>query len=167
MQNSSMYKDIPAEILAVIEPVAGAHALEVVDASFARGRGRGRLEVVVDTPSGDGRVTIDECARFSREIGHALDAAGAIEGPYLLEVCSPGVDRCLAREKDFERVVGRKVEVETREPLSGRRHFRGELVSFDGRRAEVATEAGPFAIPFELIRRAKAFHPFATPAAKR
>jgi ribosome maturation factor RimP len=162
-----MYRDIPAALLEAIEPVVSAHGLEIVDASVRVGRGRGRVEVTVDTPAGDGRVTVDEVAAVSREIGHTLDATDVVEGSYVLEVSSPGVDRRLGREKDFSRAVGRKVEVETREPLDGRRHFRGELISFEGGRAQVETHAGRFAIPFEQIRRAKAFHPLEARAAKR
>ncbi len=154
-----MYNDIPGGLLNVIEAIAGAHALEIVDAQLHQGRGRGLVRVILDTPQGDGRVGVEECAAVSREIGHSLDAEDLMPGAYTLEVCSPGLDRTLGREKDFERVVGRRVEIETREPLSGRRRFRGELVSFDGSSAHVHTEAGAFAIPFKSIERARAFDP--------
>ncbi len=88
-------------------------------------------------------------------------------GAYLLEVCSPGVDRMLGREKDFARVVGRKVAVETKELLAGRRRFRGELLSFDGQEACVHTESGDYSIPFACIARAQAFYPFQAQGAKR
>jgi ribosome maturation factor RimP len=166
-----MYNDIPAEFRELIEPLVRSHGLELVDALVARSRGSARLNVVLDTPAGDGRVTVGECAAVSRELGHALEAAGAFEGPYLLEVSSPGVDRTLGRVCDFERALGREVALETREPLDGRRNFRGELVAFDGGQAQVRTDNGSFEIPFAQIRRAKAFHPFgpapSRPAAKR
>ncbi len=163
-----MYRDIPQNLLGVIEPVVQSYGLELVDAQAGQGPGRARLQVVVDTPEGDGRVTVDICAGISREIGHGLDAGDVFSGgAYLLEVCSPGVDRTLAREKDFARVVGRRVAVETKEPLEGRRRFRGELVSFDGDTAQVHTTAGSYRIPFACIARAKAFHPSPAQEAKR
>jgi ribosome maturation factor RimP len=154
-----MYRDIRPDLLHVLEPIARGHGLELVDASLSGGRGRARLLVVLDTSRGDGRVTVGECAAVSREIGHALDAEEVIAGSYVLEVASPGVDRTLAREVDFERVVGRDVALETREPLDGRRRFRGRLVSFCDEAAEVSTESGSFRIPFALISRARAFEP--------
>jgi ribosome maturation factor RimP len=152
-----MYRDIPVELLRLIEPVVQSHGLELVDATVGRGPGRARVRVVLDTRAGDGAVLVDQCAAVSRELGHCLDARDLIPGPYLLEVTSPGVDRVLAREKDFERAIGRRVAIETRQPLERRRHFKGRLLAFDGARAHVETTAGPYAIPFELIGKATAF----------
>lgn len=154
-----MYHEISTDMLALIEPVAQAHGVEIVDATVKRGRGRSQVRVVVDTPAGDGRVTVDTCARVSREIGHGLDALDLVAGSYTLEVCSPGVDRVLARPIDFERAVGQKVAVETREPLAGRRRFRGELLTFASNVACLRQEQDEFRIPLELIARAQAFHP--------
>lgn len=166
-ETTAVYHDIPRDLLAVIEPVALAHGLEIVDAAVGKGPGRSRVELTLDTPAGDGRVTVDECAAVSREVGHALDATDVIHGSYLLEVTSPGVDRRLGREVDFERCVGRRVSVETHDPRDGRRRFKGELISFDGISARVDTDAGPFDIPFATIRRANAFHPTEPAASAR
>ena len=122
---SAMYRDIPESLREIVEPVVEDHGLELVDAGIYPGPGRARVRVVVDTPAGDGRVLVDRCAEVSREISHGLDARDAVAGAYLLEVASPGVDRVLAREKDFARAVGGRVAIETREPLAGRRRFRG------------------------------------------
>jgi len=67
-----MYRDIPAELLRVIEPIVCDHGLEIVDGAVLRGKGRTRVRVTVDTQVGDGRVLVDECAAVSREIGHGL-----------------------------------------------------------------------------------------------
>jgi ribosome maturation factor RimP len=155
-----MYRDIKSELLQIVEPIAAAHGLEVVDAQWSGVPGRGlRLRVILDTAQGDGRVTIEQCARVSRELGHGLDAAGSVPHSYVLEVCSPGVDRTLARWIDFERAVGREVAVETRAPIEGRRRFRGELLSCAAERIEIRLPEGPrFEIPFAEIARAKAFY---------
>jgi ribosome maturation factor RimP len=152
-----MYKDIPHALLSVLGPVVQEHGLELVDASYSRG-GRARLTVIVDTPAGDGRVGVEACARLSREIGHALDALGCIEGAYLLEVTSPGVDRALAREVDFQRAVGRKVAVVTRAPRDGRRRFTGTLLGFEERCARIETDSETVEIAFNEIARAKSFY---------
>ena len=154
-----MYRDIPPELLRVVEPIVRDHGLEVVDAGILRGSGRARVRLVVDTPAGDGRVLVDTCAAVSREVGHGLDAGDVIQGSYLLEVSSPGIDRVLARELDFARAVGRRVELETREPLDGRRRFKGHLVRFEQGVAHLELESGSAAIPFDKVARARAFHP--------
>ncbi len=158
-----MYRDIPEKLLRVVEPVVRAHGLELVDAALGRGPTRSLLRVIVDTPQGDGRVKVDECAAVSRELGHGLDAYELIAGAYTLEVTSPGVDRALAREVDFARAIGRQVALESRAPIAGRRRFKGELVAFDGETVTVRCDGSDFQIDFAAIERAKAFHPFDTP----
>ena len=161
--NTAMYKDIPEKLRRVVEPVVHAHGLELCDAAFGRGPTRTLVRVVLDTKQGDGRVKVDECAAVSRELGHGLDVSDLIDGAYTLEVTSPGVDRTLGREIDFERAVGRRVALETRSPLDGRRRFKGELVAFDGQVATVRCDGVDLPVPFTAIERAKAFHPFDTP----
>ena len=55
--------------------------------------------------------------------------------------------------------VPRRVKVETRQPMQGRRHFKGELVAFERGEARLRTETGDFRIPFAKISRAQAFLP--------
>lgn len=148
-----MYKDIPETLLRVVEPVVRDHGLELVAAPLAGGA---RLRVIVDTPAGDGRVDIEACARLSRELGHALDAIGPRSESYQLEVSSPGLDRTLGRPVDFERAVGRRVQVVTRAPLEGRRRFKGELLAFAASCARIQTDSGPVEVPFAQIARARA-----------
>ena len=117
---------------AIAERVAASSGLEVVEVEL-RGGGKSRmLRVFLDKPAG---VTHEDCAQFSREFGTILDVEDVIPGSgYVLEVSSPGLDRKLVKAADYERFVGRKVELMTREPVNGNRHFEGRLESFhDGR----------------------------------
>lgn len=162
-----MYHEIPPEMLALLEPVARDHGLEIVDAEAKRGPARTQVRVVVDTPAGDGRVSVETCAALHREIAQGLYASGLIPGEVALEVSSPGVDRVLGRAIDFERALGRTVDLETREALQGRRHFKGELVAFEAERALLRQDQEDVAIPLALIRRARALYPIQRPSAKR
>jgi ribosome maturation factor RimP len=158
-----LYQDISPELLEVIEPIARAHGFEIVDASVKQSQGRTQVQVVLDTPQGDGRVTVGDCAGVSREIGTGLDQSGQFGGAYTLEVCSPGVDRALGREVDFERVVGREIALETRERIAGRRRFRGRLIAFEAGCAHLEIESEPMRVPFVGIANARAFYPFDSP----
>jgi ribosome maturation factor RimP len=155
-----VYQDIPEELLTLIEPIVADHGLELVDVERHQGRAPWTVRVIVDTPSGDGRVAIEHCADVSREIGARLDAADAIPVAYQLEVSSPGLDRVLAREKDFVRACGREIRLETRTPLEGRRRFRGRLVGFDAGMARVSVDGSEFAIPFADVAKARAVYEF-------
>ena len=157
-----MYRDIPEEMKALIEPIVADHGLELVDVERKQGRAPWTLRVIVDTPSGDGLVPVDQCAEVSREIAANLDARDAIPVRYNLEVSSPGLDRVLAREKDFVAAAAseRLVKIETRAPVDGRRRFRGAIRAFDGDEVRIEVDGELVAIPFAAIRRANTVYEF-------
>jgi ribosome maturation factor RimP len=155
-----MYQDIPEPLRALVEPVVHDHGFELVDAEVARGPSGSVVRVVIDTREGDGRVPIDDCAAVSRELETCLDAEGLVSLPYTLEVSSPGLDRVLAREKDFLAACGREVKIETRRPLDGRRRFRGELLSFADGRARVRVDGVPVEIDFAEVAKARQVYEF-------
>jgi|SRR5579862_814018 len=120
----------------IAERVAGSSGLEVVDVEV-RGSGSARmLRVYLDKPGASaddplGGVTHGDCADFSREFGTILDVEDAVPGgSYTLEVSSPGLDRKLAKAADFERFIGSRVKLMTRQPVHNNRHFEGRLESF-------------------------------------
>jgi ribosome maturation factor RimP len=61
----------------------------------------------------------------SRDLSAALDVADAVAQAYRLEVSSPGIDRPLRRETDFQRFAGAQVKLRSRDPVEGRRNFNG------------------------------------------
>lgn len=94
--------------------------IELLDGEFARA-GYEIEDVVIDERSqppritviadGDTALNLDTVAELSRSASNLLDAEPAIDGHYVLEVTSPGVDRPLTSEKHFRRARGRKVEI--------------------------------------------------------
>jgi ribosome maturation factor RimP len=157
---ANVYRDIPEDMLGLIEPIVADHGLELVDLERHQGRPPWTLRVIVDTPAGDGLVPIERCAELSRAIAACLDARDAIPVRYQLEVSSPGLDRVLAREKDFYAACGREVRLETRTPLDGRRRFRGRLLSFDAGIARLTVDGVAWSVAFEDIARANAVYEF-------
>ena len=124
----------------IAERVAASSGLEVVEIEFRGGGNARMLRVFLDKPSAAasdvlGGVTHGDCTDFSREFGTILDVEDAVPGgSYTLEVSSPGLDRKLTKTADFERFVGSRVKLMTRQPVNNNRHFEGRLESFrDGR----------------------------------
>ncbi|MGA7929252.1 MAG: ribosome maturation factor RimP [Candidatus Sulfotelmatobacter sp.] len=119
----------------IAERVAASSGLEVVEVEF-RGSGKVRmLRVFLDKPGAAGGdplagVTHGDCANFSREFGTILDVEDAISTSYTLEVSSPGLDRKLTKAAEFERFVGSRMKVMTRNPVNNNRYFEGRLESF-------------------------------------
>jgi ribosome maturation factor RimP len=86
----------------------------------------GLLRIFIDKPEG---ITLDDCERVSNHLGDWL----AVENVTYerLEISSPGLDRPLKRLADFQRFLGRDVQLRLRMALSGQRRFLGKLVSAD------------------------------------
>jgi ribosome maturation factor RimP len=160
VETVSVYREIPEELRALIEPVVDGTGFELVDVQLARGGKPWTLKITIDTPECDGRVSVDSCAAISRELGSQLDVADAIEAGYRLEVSSPGLDRPLAREKDFASACGREVQIETRQPISGRRRFRGVLLRFEEDVAAIEVDGNEVEICFAEVSKAKTVYQF-------
>jgi len=159
---SVVYRDIPEELRNAIEPVVGEQRLELMNVQTLRDRGQVVLRVTLDSAEGDGRIPVDRLARVSREVESCLDAAEVMQTPYRLEVSSPGLDRMLAREKDFTAARGSLVKLTTRRPLDGRRRFTGELLAFTDGVARMVIDGEQVQIPFDDIERANSVYAFSS-----
>ncbi len=103
-------------------------AMEVVELQWAGNKRRPILRLRIDhvDPGPESGVTVDDCARVSRELEAWLDEHPSLSERYVLEVSSPGVERPLHRKQDFERFRGEEVALKLREPLEGRNQSRVE-----------------------------------------
>src|SRR3977135_2063946 len=83
-------------------------------------------------------ITIEDCERVSRVAGPLIEHANPIDGPYNLEVSSPGAERPLRGHADYERFNGKRVNIRYR---SGQTDtvVEGQLVAVDG--AGIAVQA--------------------------
>jgi ribosome maturation factor RimP len=161
MGTRRVYRDIPEDLRKLIEPVVDDCGCELVDVESALGSSRsGVLRITIDRKEGDGRVGVERCAAISREIGTQLDANDAIPGSYSLEVSSPGLDRILAREKDFAAARGKDVKLKTRRPVGGRRRFKGRLIDFDEGIAVLMVDGEEFRVPFADVEKANSMYQF-------
>lgn len=98
--------------------------LELVHAETVGANSNLTIRVYIDKTDG---VTHEECSRVSRGIDAILDAEDFIPTNYLLEVSSPGLERGLYSQKDFERFVGSLAKVKINAPLNGQKNFRGRI----------------------------------------
>jgi len=155
-----MYRDIPEDLRTLIEPVVSDSGFELVDVVITKGRPPWTVRITIDTPRADGRVPVDRCADVSRELEAQFDAGDVFPNAYRLEVSSPGLDRVLAREKDFTAACGSEVKIETYRPLDGRRRFRGRLIRFDAGLATVSVDSREFRIPFTEVAKANLLYEF-------
>lgn len=114
-----------------IEPVAAAHACRLVQVRIGGSQaGSGNaLEVFVETLDGS-PLSMDSCAKISREVSTLLDVENPMGGAYRLEVGSPGLDRPLTALADFMRFQGYEVKLEFKRPLSdGQKRMRARILA--------------------------------------
>jgi len=104
------------------------------------------------------KVSHGDCERVSQQLSVILDVEELVPGPgYILEISSPGMDRALKTERDFQRYAGRSAKISTSEPIGEAKFFEGRLKGFlDGKvRMELkGKEARIVEIPLETIRKA-------------
>ncbi|MDI3298165.1 MAG: ribosome maturation factor RimP [Bacillota bacterium] len=123
-------KEIEESAAALAEPLLQGLGLLLLDVAWQKENGRRFLRFVIDRPGGG--VSMEECERFSRAIDPRLDELELIDEPYYLEVASPGLDRVLRNEREFDFFRGRTVQVRCFEPLEGARSHVGRLEGLEG-----------------------------------
>lgn len=144
-----------AKVEALIAPAVEAMGYEVVRVMIAGGQSV-TLQVMAERHDGKA-MTVDDCADISRTVSALLEVDDPIDGPYRLEVSSPGIDRPLTKARDFERFAGFRARIESGEPIDGRRRFVGTLKGVRDETAVVVILDGgeEAAIPLGSIVRAK------------
>ncbi len=122
-----MSSDLTNKIAKMIEPIIEALGYELVRVQiFSSPRGEAStLQIMVEAE--DGTMTVDGCAKVSREISVILDVEDPIDSEYVLEVSSPGLDRPLTRLKDFSNYAGYETKVEMKQAVSNRKRYSGIL----------------------------------------
>ena len=112
---------------------------ELVDVRWGGSGQRPLLKLRIDRPGSEpgSGVTVDDCAIVSRALEPWLDEHDALSRRYVLEVSSPGVDRPLVRDRDFDRFRGERVAVVGHDVLLGRAtRLEGELLGLQGAGSE-------------------------------
>ena len=119
-------KSMPLKEARVIaEKIAAELGYELVDVELTKEPGGHFLRFYIDRPEG---VSLNELEAYHRRI---LPLVENVEYDYM-EVSSPGVDRHLKTERDFERAEGETVELKTYRPVNGAKQFIGDLIGLEG-----------------------------------
>lgn len=133
-------KEIQTIVTPLCQRLADKMNYELVDAELVK-EGPGRyLRIYIDRPGG---ISLDELEAYHREIQPQLERVDYD----FLEVCSPGLDRPLKKERDFERALGQKVEVRLFKPLDGKKLFEGALRAWNAETVTVEDASGLREIP--------------------
>jgi ribosome maturation factor RimP len=144
-------EEIVDHVLRLAGPILSDEGIELVEVEYRREARGWVLRLYVDKERG---ITLEDCARISREMGRNLDVHDFIMAPYNLEVSSPGLTRSLKSEKDFMKYRDRLVKVTTTQPIGNRRQFKGRLRGVLGNQVQVEMDGEVVQIPLSDVAKA-------------
>ena len=123
------------DIRAFLQPFADGLQIEIVDIEWSEKDNS--LTIFIET---EGGVDLDTCEKFHNAIMLPIDDFDpTYDAPYTLNVSSPGLDRPFKTNRDFERNLGKEVEVKLFAPLKGKKLLEGVLTAFDENTVTVTT----------------------------
>ena len=108
----------------LLEPFLEERGVELVELQITGNSRKRTLRLFVDQPGG---ITVGECTQISRDFADVLDTDDPIDGSYLLQVSSPGLNRALKTTRDFDRSIGQLVKL----VVEGKGDLVGSLESYD------------------------------------
>ncbi len=127
-----------------ILPILEEFGFELYDIEYVKEGNTYYLRAYIDKPGG---ITINDCVDVSRRMNEILDKEDYISDQYIFEVSSPGLDRPIKKDKDYERNIGKQVELKTFKPYDGQKEFTGILKAFTSDEVTITFEDGDFDFP--------------------
>lgn len=121
-------KNLIGYIIELAQDITKETEIEVCDAEYVKEAGINYLRIYIDKENG---VSTDDCAEISHLLSEALDKKDPIEEAYFLEVSSLGIDRPFKTDEDYEKNIGKEVEVKLYSKIGNRKFFVGKLISFN------------------------------------
>lgn len=123
------------EAAQIAEKIAAEMQVELIDVELVKEPTGRFLRFYIEKPDG---VALNDLEAFHRRI---LPLVERVDYDYM-EVSSPGVDRPLKNERDFERAEGMDVELKTYRPMNGAKMFTGELIGLKEDVIEIRVSSG-------------------------
>jgi len=139
------------KIAALAGQIAQDEMLELVDVVIGSEGPRAVIRVYLDR---EGGIRLGEIESFSRRFGAVLEVEDPVQGGYILEVSSPGLERKLTRPSHYAACRGKMVKVSLVDFVEGSRNFRGTLMDSDEEGFDLEREGKRYRIPFRVVRKA-------------
>jgi len=161
----SAVQDIIRQVTALVSPLVEEEGIELWGVEFRSEAGRWVLRLTLDRAGG---ISLDDLTRVHRQLSDLLDAHDPLPWRYTLEVSSPGVNRPLLRPSHYQRYLGKRVRIQTRQVQHGRRVFVGTLHEVGETQVGLVDgDVGKVWIAWDDILKAAAEHEFPVPGSKK
>ena len=136
----------------LVQPVLTARHVDLVELTCRNAGPRVLVRFLLDTAQG---IRMDELSHLNQAIGAALDEHDAIPFPYMLEVSSPGLDRALKSQRDFNRALGKSVRFFLSEMVEGKLEHVGVVLEALADKVKIDNNKMNIEIPLAKINKAK------------
>lgn len=137
----------------IAESAAESLNYELVDVEFIKEYSNHYLRIYIYKDNG---VNLDDCQKMSVLVSERLDTEDPIDVAYYLEVSSPGLDRPLKTDRDFQRNIGKEVDISLYKPVNGMKKIEAFLESYNDNELIVRTESSVIInIPRETVSLVK------------
>ncbi len=123
----------------LLAPILDENNFELVDVEYVKEGSDWYLRAYIDK---EGGININDCEKVSRALDPVLDECNFIPDAYTLEISSPGLTRPLKKERDYERNLGRPVEIKLYRALDGEKIFVGTLKDYSAGSVTIEDENG-------------------------
>lgn len=142
-------------VRSAVEPIIAERNDEFVDIEYVKEKGQNYLRIYVDKePNG---IDIDEIADLSELVSEKLDTLDPdpLPDPYILELSSPGAERPIKTENDWEKAQGEYVHLGLYQKIDGKKMYEGTLKSYNDDEVElevkIKTRRKTVVVPRKLI----------------
>ena len=135
----------------LLETTVTGLGYELVDVEMSP-RGR-TIRVFIDAPEKERGVDVDDCAKVSNQLTRVFEVENIDFDR--LEISSPGMDRVVKKEADFERFAGQEIQIKLRIPHNNRRNFQGLLLGCKDGKVGLRLEKEDTELEFNNIEKAR------------
>lgn len=114
----------------LLVPILDQHHFELVDVEFVKEGSSWYLRVFIDKPNG---IDLEDCALVNDALSEKLDSIDPdpIPQAYFLDVSSPGAERPLKKEADFQNALGEYIHISLYQAVDGEKIYQGTLKALD------------------------------------
>jgi len=151
-------KTLVVKVSELIKPIVEAMGYSLWGCELVNNPGCSVLRVYIDSDNG---IKLQDCQKVSNQVNGVLSVENVIKGNYYLEVSSPGVDRYLFNEEQYQRFINSEVKIRLSLPLNGKRNYIGKIVGVSSGNIDLVTdENNKVTISINQIEKARVIPQF-------
>ncbi|WP_429970811.1 ribosome maturation factor RimP [Fructilactobacillus sp. Tb1] len=121
----SEVSEIIDKVTETVQPILDENNFYLYSVEYVQEGGSWYLRVYIDK---DGGISIDDCVLVSDQLSEKLDEIEDVfADQYFLEVSSPGAERPLNNEQDYQNAINDYINVSLYQKLDGKKMYEGTL----------------------------------------